>query len=83
MSVLDAVTGACAAVIAGRPPAIFQPDFRQRVSPVLPQEVLVQTGGDVVPGEHFVLFAVTVGVPLQVEAVGLHGVDPLVVIEVF
>src|SRR5689334_5625285 len=43
--VLDAVAGACAAVVARRPPAIGEPQLRERVAPVLPQEVLVQAGG--------------------------------------
>ena len=47
--VLDAVAGAGAAVVAGRPAAVLEADLGQGVAPVLPEEVLVQAGREVVP----------------------------------
>ena len=80
--VLDAVAGAGAAVVAGRPAAVGQADLGQRVLPVLPQEVLVEAGRDVVPRQDLVLGAVAVDVPLEVEAVVGHGLEPQVEAEV-
>jgi hypothetical protein len=56
--VLDAVAGARAAVVAGRPAAIFEADLVEGVAPVLPEEVLVQARREVVPREHLVFGAV-------------------------
>ena len=44
-----AVAGAGAAVVAGRPPAVGQAELGEGVPPVLPQEVPVQAGREVVP----------------------------------
>src|SRR5690606_525622 len=80
--VLDAVAGAGAAVVAGGPAAVLEADLVEGVAPLLPQEVLVQAGREVVPGEHLVLGAVAVAVPVHVEAVGLHGRLPALQAEV-
>ena len=66
--VLDAVAGAGAAVVAGGPAAVRQADLGEGVAPVLPEEVLVQAGREVVPRQDLVLGAVAVDVPLEVEA---------------
>ena len=42
--VLDAVAGAHAAVVAGRPPAVLDPGLGQGGLPVVPEEVVVQPG---------------------------------------
>src|SRR3954447_3012838 len=42
-----------AAVVAGRPPAVVDLDFTDRVLPVLPHPVLVEAGVEVVPRQHF------------------------------
>src|SRR5690606_1465463 len=80
--VFEPVAGARAAVVAGRPAAVRQPDLGERVTPVLQEEVLVQPGRDMVPGEDFVLVTVAVDVPVEVEAGTGDGVDPEVVAEV-
>ena len=58
--VLDAVAGAGAAVVAGRPAAVLEADLGEGVAPVLPEEVLVEPGREVVPRQHLVLGAVAV-----------------------
>ena len=70
---LDAVAGAHTAVVAGRPPAVRDTGPPQRVLPVLPEEVAVEPGRDVVPGQHLVVGAVPVHVPVDREAVAGHG----------
>src|SRR4051794_36589781 len=80
--VLDAVASACAAVVARRPPAIGEADLGEGVAPVLPQEVLVQPGGQVVPRQHLVLGAMAVGVPVDRQAVLFHRVLPQADVEV-
>ena len=80
--VLDAEAGAGAAVVARGPPAVGQPVLGQGVLPVLPQEVPVQAGRDVVPGQHLVLGPVPVDRVLQGQPVGGQGVGPQVEVEV-
>ena len=80
--VLDAEAGAGAAVVAGRPAAVLEADLGQGVAPVLPQEVLVEAGRDVVPREHLVLGAVAVDDLLEAEPVALEGLEPEVEVEV-
>ena len=75
------VAGAGPAVVAGGPAAVLEADLVERVAPVLPEEVLVQAGREVVPGQHLVLGAVPVHVPVDVEAVAGHGVDPELEVE--
>src|ERR1700683_594867 len=50
--VLDAEAGAGAAVVARRPAAVLDAGPGQGVLPVAPEEVAVQPGRDVVPGER-------------------------------
>src|SRR5205807_3474628 len=54
----------------------------ERVLPVLPEEVLVQAGADVVPGKHLVVGAVAGDVPVDGEAVPRHGLLPQPQVEV-
>ncbi len=79
--VLEAVAGAHAAVVAGRPAAVLEAALGQRGLPVLPEEVAVEPGGDVVPRQHLVLGAVAVDVPVDGEALGGHGVLPAAEVE--
>ena len=76
--VLERVVGAHPAVVAGGPPAVGEAVRGQGRLPVVPEEVAVQTGGDVVPREDLVLGAVPGDVPVGVEALGRHGVEPAV-----
>ena len=80
--VLDAVAGAGPAVVAGGPPAVGQAVLGQGVLPVLPQEVAVEAGREVVPGQHLVLGAVAVDGVLEGHPVGGEGVGPQVEVEV-
>src|SRR2546423_15154168 len=80
---LDRVPSAGAAVVTGRPAAVFEAELGERVLPVLPEEVLVQPGGEVVPREHLVLVPVAVDGVLQGEAGGSETVEPQVEAEVF
>ena len=59
------VAGAGAAVVAGGPAAVLEADLVEGVAPVLPEEVLVETGREVVPGQDLVLGAVAVDVPVE------------------
>ena len=68
--VLEGVVGAHPAVVAGSPPAIGEAVLGQGRLPVVPEEVVVQTGGDVVPGQHLVAGAVAGHVPVGIEALG-------------
>src|SRR5918995_467008 len=52
--VLERVVGAHAAVVTRRPAAVGKAVLVQRGLPVLPEEVSVQPGRDVVPGEDLV-----------------------------
>src|SRR5262245_51594925 len=80
--VLQRVPRAHPAVVARRPPTIGEPVLGQRGLPVAPEEVAVQAGGDVIPREHFVLGAVARHVPVGVEALDGHGLQPTVEPEV-
>ena len=71
-NVLDSIASACAAVIAGRPPAILEPDFVERIAPVVPEEVLMKSGVEMIPGEDFVFFSMPVGEELDVKTMVLH-----------
>src|SRR4030095_8370005 len=66
----------------GAPRRGGEPPLAGGALPVLPQEVLVETGREVVPGQDLVLGAVAVHVPLEVEAVLGQGVEPQVEPEV-
>ena len=79
---LEGVVGAHPAVIARSPPAIGEPVLGQRRLPVLPEEVVVQAGRDVVPRQHLVAGAVPGDVPVGVETLGVHRVEPAVEREV-
>ena len=79
--VLERVVGAHPAVVAGGPPAVGEPVRGQRRLPVVPEEVAVQAGGDVVPREDLVVGAVPGDVPVGVEALGRHRVEPAVELE--
>ena len=65
--VLDPEPGAGAAVVARRPAAVLEAVLGQGLLPVLPQEVPVQPGRDVVPGQDLVLVAVAVHGVVEVE----------------
>ena len=80
---LDRIPGACAAVITRGPTAIREPDLGQGISPVLPQEILVQTSAEVIPRKDLVFGAVAVGVPIRIDAMGGHRSRPEVEIEPF
>ncbi len=79
---LDPEPGAGAAVVAGRPAAVLQAVGVQGVPPVLPEEVPVQPGGNVVPGQRLVLGPVAVDRFLQGETVGGEGIGPQIQVEV-
>ena len=57
---LDAIAGAGPAVVARCPPAVLEAHGLQGITPVLPQEVPVETRRKVVPGKGFVLGAMAV-----------------------
>ena len=46
--------------------------------PVLPEEIRVQPGGDVAPGQHFVARAEPGHEPVRIETFGVHRVEPAV-----
>ena len=79
--VFEGVVGTHPAVVAGSPPTIGEPMRGQGRLPVLPQEVLVETGRDVVPRQDLVLGAVAGHVPVGVETLGVHRIDPAVELE--
>src|SRR5580704_12064530 len=58
--VLHAEPGAGTAVVAGGPAAVLDRHPSQRVLPVAPEEVAVQPGRDVVPGQCLELVALAV-----------------------
>src|SRR3954447_68510 len=62
---LCAERGADAAVVAGGPAAVVDLDRAQRVLPVLPHPVLVETGVEVVPRQDLGLLALTRGVTVE------------------
>ena len=78
---LDPEAGAGAAVVARRPAAVLQTVFGQGLLPVLPQEVPVQPGRDVVPGQDLVLGAVPVDGVVEGQAGPLQGVGPQAQVE--
>src|SRR6476661_1626769 len=73
---LDRVARADTAVVARRPAAILDARLSECGLPVVPQEVGVQAGGDVRPGQHLVLGAVAIHVPVDREAVRGHRLVP-------
>src|SRR4051812_18800652 len=79
---LGAHRRADAAVVAGRPAAVFDFLRLERVLPVVPEPVLVQPGVQVVPGEHLRLEPLAHGVPVErhgrVAEDRLAGRDPAV-----
>ena len=75
---LERVVGAHPTVVAGGPATVGEPVRGQGRLPVVPEEVAVQTGGDVVPREDLVVGAVPGDVPVGVEALGGHRVEPAV-----
>ena len=79
---LDAVAGARSAVIAGRPPAVLEADLVESIAPVLPQEVLVEPGRQVIPGKHLVEGAVAVHPGVDVDPAGVRGGLPPLQVEV-
>ena len=76
--VLEGVVGAHPAVVARSPPAIGEPVLGEGRLPVVPEEIGVQAGRDVRPGQHLVAGAVPGHEPVGVEALGVHGVEPAV-----
>ena len=62
---LDPVTSTRATVVARRPPAILEPDLVERIAPVVPEEVLMKSSIEMIPGEDFVFFSVPVGEELN------------------
>src|SRR5262245_61627442 len=74
--VLERVVGADAAVVTRRPATVRKAVLVQRGLPVLPEEVPVQPGRDVIPRQHLVGGAMPGHVPVGVEALGGHGVEP-------
>src|SRR5580704_7257314 len=71
--VLQAEPGAGAAVVAGGPAAVLDGHPGQRVLPVAPEEVTVQPGGDVVPGERLAARPLPVAHLLGAQALGRQG----------
>ncbi len=80
--VLDPEPGAGPAVVARGPPAVLEAVLGQGLLEVLPQEVPVQPGRDVVPGQHLVLVAVAVHVVVEDQARPLERLLPQTEVEV-
>src|SRR5664280_3488928 len=80
--VFDPETGARPAVVAGGPPTVLQTVVGQCIEPVLPQEVAVQAGREVVPGQHLALGPVPVDAVLEGQLVRSQGIRPQQQIEV-
>src|SRR5581483_11926976 len=74
--VLEAVSGARTAVVARGPAAVLDGGLGQRVLPVGPEEVTVQAGRDVVPGQRLVLLAVAVGHLVEAETLSSQRLLP-------
>ena len=74
--VLDPEPGAGPAVVAGCPAAVRQSVAGQGVEPVLPQEVTVEAGRQVVPGQRLVLGAVAVDGGLERHPLVSEGIGP-------
>src|SRR6266540_2810238 len=79
--VLERVIGAHPAVVARRPPAIGETVLVQRGLPVLPEEIAVQSGRDVVPRQDLVRRAMARDIPVGIEPLGRHRVEPPIQIE--
>src|SRR3954465_3290099 len=83
---LGAHRRADAAVVAGRPAAVVDLDLADRVLPVLPEPVLVETGVEVVPGQDLGLLALARREPVEAHRRGREhlgaGALPAVVGEV-
>src|SRR6266511_1664700 len=79
--VLERVIGAHPAVVARRPPAIGETVLVKRGLPVLPEEIAVQSGRDVVPRQDLVRRAMARDIPVGIEPLGRHRVEPPVQIE--
>src|SRR4029077_20707752 len=79
--VLDSEPGARAAVVARRPTAILEPVLGKGLLEVLPEEVAVQSGRNVIPGQDFVLVAMAVHDLADIETGGLERVRPQLQIE--
>src|SRR5262245_53542643 len=73
---LDAVAGTHPAVVARRPPAVLDPARGERRLPVIPQEVFVQPGTQMVPRQGLAGGAMAMHVPVEGEALRLHRVGP-------
>src|SRR5947209_10395757 len=79
--VLERVIGAHAAVVTRCPPAVRKAVLVQRGLPVLPEEIAMQPGRDVIPGQDLIGGAVPCHVPVGVEALGCHRVEPAAEVE--
>src|SRR6185437_6173540 len=80
--VLQAEPGAGAAVVAGGPPAVLEAGAGQGLLPVLPQEVPVEAGGDVVPRQGLVGVTVPVHHLVEGQPLGGQGLFPAGQVEV-
>ena len=56
--------------------------FGEGFLPVEPEEVFVESRGDVIPRENFVVVTMASGEPLRVEALGIAGIEPTLQYEV-
>src|SRR5262245_10123545 len=74
--VFDAVAGAHPAVVARGPAAVLDPAGVERRLPVVPQEVLVQPGAQMVPRQDLTGRAMSVHVPVEGESLRLHRLGP-------
>src|SRR5580704_15760168 len=74
--VLQAEPGAGTAVVAGGPAAVLDRHPGQRVLPVAPEEVAVQPGRDVVPGERLVARPLAVAHLRGAQALGRRADPP-------
>src|SRR5262249_57484665 len=79
--VLDGGGGTGGGVGGRGPPRMGEAHLGEGVAPVLPQEILVETGGDVVPRKDFVVGAMAVDVPVDRKTVLLHRVLPACEVE--
>ncbi len=79
---LDPITSARATVVAGRPPAILKAQLVKRIAPVVPKEVLVKPGIEMIPREDFVFFSMPVGEELNRQPTIGHRSVPFFDVEV-
>src|SRR4051794_13150820 len=79
--VLERVIGAYAAVVTGCPAAVGKAVLVQRGLPVLPEEIAMQPGRDVIPRQDLVCGAMPRHVPVGVETLGCHRVEPAAELE--